>query len=157
MLNDLKRLFREFVEDSYAGTQSAPITLEIATAVLLVEAAAMDETFEATERDMIKRLLAERFSLQPEDVASLIGEAEARVADTDQYHPFIDRISKDLSIAERGEIIEMMWRVAYADGEIDTHEDALLRQVAGLLHVPDRDRGLARQRARAAASIEDDT
>ncbi|MEM1306630.1 MAG: TerB family tellurite resistance protein, partial [Pseudomonadota bacterium] len=58
----------------------------------------------------------------------------------------------DMTIEERVGIIEMMWRVALADGEIDTHEDALLRQVAGLLHVPDRDRGLARQRARDAVA-----
>ena len=41
----------------------------------------------------------------------------------------------------------MLWKVAYADGVLDPHEDALLRQIAGLIHVSDRDRGLARQRA----------
>ena len=48
---------------------------------------------------------------------------------------------------QRVGIIEMLWEVAYADGVLDPHEDMLLRQIAGLIHVPDRERGLARKRA----------
>jgi uncharacterized tellurite resistance protein B-like protein len=48
---------------------------------------------------------------------------------------------------DRAQILELMWAVAYADGTLDPHEDMLLRRIAGLLHVPDRDRALARQRA----------
>ena len=55
-----------------------------------------------------------------------------------------------MSIEERTEIIEMMWSVAYSDGVLDPHEDMLLRQIAGLIHVPDKERGQARQRALAA-------
>lgn len=36
-----------------------------------------------------------------------------------------------------------MWKVAYADGVLDPHEDMLLRHMAEDLHVPDRDRALA--------------
>jgi uncharacterized tellurite resistance protein B-like protein len=52
-----------------------------------------------------------------------------------------------LSPEERIGIVEMMWTVAYSDGILDPHEDMLLRQIAGLIHVPDKERGLARQRA----------
>ena len=41
----------------------------------------------------------------------------------------------------------MLWKVAYSDGVLDPLEDMLLRRIAGLIHVPDRDRGLARMRA----------
>ena len=64
-----------------------------------------------------------------------------------QYYPFTREINIRLSQEKRAEIVEMLWKVAYADGVLDPHEDALLRQIAGLIHVPDRDRGLARQRA----------
>jgi uncharacterized tellurite resistance protein B-like protein len=44
----------------------------------------------------------------------------------------------------------MLWQVAYADGVLDPEEDLLIRRVAGLIHVTDRERVLARQRALAA-------
>jgi uncharacterized tellurite resistance protein B-like protein len=76
------------------------------------------------------------------------------VRDSAQYFPFTHMITTRLSTEQRVGIIEMLWEVAYADGVLDPQEDMLLRQIAGLIHVPDRDRGLARQRAleKAAAA-----
>jgi len=118
--------------------------LQIAVAALLIEAARMDRVFDAGERATIERLLTERFELDPEAVRSLIEDAQRRIDFTAQYFPFTREI---LSREQRIDIIEMLWKVAYADGVLDPHEDALLRQVAGLIHVEDRDRGLARMRA----------
>jgi uncharacterized tellurite resistance protein B-like protein len=61
-----------------------------------------------------------------------------------QYFPFTREICTLLSPEQRIEIIEMLWKVAYSDGVLDPHEDMLLRQIAGLIHVPDKERGLAR-------------
>jgi uncharacterized tellurite resistance protein B-like protein len=41
----------------------------------------------------------------------------------------------------------MLWKVVYSDGTLDPHEDALIRQVAGLIQVLDRERSAARKRA----------
>ena len=83
--------------------------------------------------------------------------AEQRVRDTAQYFPFTREISKRLSMEQRVGIVEMLWEVAYADGVLDPHEDMLLRQIAGLIHVPDRERGMERASARSkrAAALYD--
>lgn len=129
--------------------------LELAVAALLIEAARMDSTFADAERTMIERLLAKRFNLSHEDVQALVAEAHRKVEYSAQYFPFTSRITRELSCEERAEIIEMLWRVAYADGVLDPHEDMLIRQIAGLIHVPDRERGLARQRALSEAKSPD--
>ncbi|MGE3228742.1 MAG: TerB family tellurite resistance protein [Hyphomicrobium sp.] len=121
--------------------------LELAVAALLIEAGRMDDRLDRAERETIERLLERRFALAPEAVRELVAAAEQRVAQSAQYYPFVREINTRLSGEERAGIVEMLWRVAYADGVLDPHEDALLRQIAGLIHVPDRDRGLARQRA----------
>jgi uncharacterized tellurite resistance protein B-like protein len=46
---------------------------------------------------------------------------------------------------EREGVVEALWRVAATDG-INADEHSLLRLVANLLGVTDRDSGLARQR-----------
>ncbi|MFA5950862.1 MAG: TerB family tellurite resistance protein [Hyphomicrobium sp.] len=121
--------------------------LEFAVAALLIEAGRMDGNFDAAERATIERLLAAKFELAPDAVRLLVETAERRVEHSAQYYPFTREICQRLSPEGRAEIIEMLWKVAYSDGTLDPQEDALLRQVAGLIHVPDRDRGLARQRA----------
>ena len=121
--------------------------LKFSVAALLIEAAHMDSNFDIDERATIERLLAEKFDLAPAAVRSLLEAAERKVQHSAQYFPFTREICKRLSAEERVEIIEMLWKVAYSDGIIDPYEDTLLRQIAGLIHVPDRERGLARQRA----------
>jgi uncharacterized tellurite resistance protein B-like protein len=111
----------------------------------------MDSPFSADERTTIERLLAEKFDLSGAEVATVFDEAQRKVSYSAQYYPFTSVICRNMTIEQRTEIIEMLWRVAYADGVLDPHEDMLLRQIAGLIHVPDRERGLARQRAITAA------
>jgi uncharacterized tellurite resistance protein B-like protein len=153
----IERLLNFLTAMETPAAEPKPGELELAVAALLIEAARMDEHFDAAERSTIERLLGERFDLTPEAVSKLVEAAEHTVRDTAQYFPFTREISKRLSMEQRVGIIEMLWEVAYADGVLDPHEDMLLRQIAGLIHVPDRDRGLARQRAReklAAARAE---
>jgi uncharacterized tellurite resistance protein B-like protein len=121
--------------------------LELAVAALLIEAARMDDTFDAPERTMIERVLAERFDLSPDAVGALVDAAESAVAQSTQFFPFTQQIVKHIDPEDRVQILEMMWEVAYSDGTLDPQEDALLRRIAGLIHVPDQERGLARQRA----------
>jgi len=124
-----------------------PDELELAVAALLIEAARMDDRFDERERATIERLLAERFDLDADAVRKLIEAAEAAVRQSTQFFPFTQQIVKRIDHEDRAHILEMMWEVAYSDGILDSHEDALLRRIAGLIHVPDQERGLARQRA----------
>lgn len=121
--------------------------LEIAVAALLIEAARMDDDFNEAERAAIGRLLGEKFGHGPAQVAPLVAAAEAAVERSTQMFPFTREICARLDYTARVSIIEMLWSVAYADGVLSPDEDALLRRIAGLIHVEDRDRGLARQRA----------
>jgi len=130
--------------DSPASTR--PDQLQVAVAALMVHAAAMDDTFDETERHMIERLLGERFKLAPDAVKTLLAAAETRAEDSSQLYPFIRLAVEKLDERGRVQLVEMLWEVAYADGVLNPDEDALLRRVAGLLYVSDYDRGEARKR-----------
>jgi uncharacterized tellurite resistance protein B-like protein len=123
--------------------------LRIAAAALMVEAAQLDDNFDAQERDKIRELVAERFELGAEESDSLIEAAEARVAESSQLHGFTRVIKAKFSLEERIDLMEMLWEVVYADGELHHYEANLMRRLAGLLHVSDRDVGAARKRAQA--------
>jgi len=131
------------------GNAAAAPRLEdprLSVAALLVEAGLMHHDFSAEERATTAALLTQRFELSPADAADLIARAEARVSRSAQYFPFTHSINESMTIDEKIEVVEMLWRIAYADGTLDPFEDQLIRQVGGLLHVPDRDRMFARKR-----------
>lgn len=131
------------------GPASAPepsgaSTLQRAAAVLLAIAARLDGHAALDERESIVRLL--RVRLGVEDAEALVDEAdEAALASTDFYQ--VTRVIKDgLAADQRAGIIEMLWEVVYADGKVHDYEANLIRRVAGLLQVEDRDAGEARKR-----------
>jgi uncharacterized tellurite resistance protein B-like protein len=126
-----------------------PDDLQVAVAVLLIEAARMDDYFGPKERATIENLLAARFELSPESTKALLDRAQATSARSSQLHPFTRLAVEHMTPEQRVKLIEMLWEVAYADGVLDPEEDVLLRRVAGLIYVTDEDRVAARQRVLA--------
>ena len=136
---------RKFLSAPDTPTKTAD-QLQIAVAVLLVEAARMDDRFDSAERGAIERVLGEKFELSAESTRELLALAEATADTTHQLHPFTRMAVERMTPQERIRLVEMLWEVAYADGVLDPEEDALLRRVAGLIYVSDADRVAARQR-----------
>jgi uncharacterized tellurite resistance protein B-like protein len=118
-----------------------------AAAALLIESAVLDGEFDAAERETIAALLGERFALPAAEVASLIEEGEVAVADSVELYSITRTLKDGLDPEERLELMEMLWQVVYADGVVHDYEANLVRRVAGLLHVPDKEVGLARKNA----------
>jgi uncharacterized tellurite resistance protein B-like protein len=123
--------------------------LRLSVAVLLLEAARQDDQFDARERATIEALLTGRFALSNAECASLMAAAEARASQMTQLHGHTSHIAEAMTPNDRIHLIEMLWDVAYADGVLDPEEDLLIRRIAGLVYVSDRDRVLARQRVLA--------
>jgi len=145
---DINQMIDRLLSLLQGARGSAPVNEEphLSVAVLLVEAGLMHGEFSAEERAMTAQLLSRRFALSAEEADELITRAEARARTTAQYFPFTNSLNTNMSIDDKVEVIEMLWRIAYADGNLDAFEDQLIRQVAGLMHVPDRDRMNARKR-----------
>jgi len=120
--------------------------VQLAAAALLVEAAHIDDDFDLRERAVIDRILERHFKLSAAAASRLVVEAERVSERSTQLFRFTQVINDRYSFEQRIELMEMLWEVVYADGSIDALEDTLLRRLGGLIYVPDRERGAARQR-----------
>ncbi len=120
--------------------------LSISVAALLLEAAKIDASFDASEREKVLALLERRFGLSPTDAAELVRKADEEVERSAQLFGFVRVVNGNFSVEKKIELIDMLWEVAYADGILDPLEDALLRRIGGLIDVPDRERGASRIR-----------
>ena len=110
----------------------------LAVATLLVEIARADFEVAAAERTAIRRMLGSAYGLEPGSAEALVAQAERTAEEAVSLYEFTRRLNDELSPTEKGEIIEMLWRVAFADGRIDKYEEHLVRKAADLLYVPHR-------------------
>lgn len=119
----------------------------LALAALLVRIARSDGEYAHEEAERIDRILESRYALAPTDAEALRHDAEKLEAEAPDTVRFTRAIKDAVPYEEREGVVEALWDVVLADGIRDEEEDGLLRLVASLLGVNDRDRALARQRA----------
>jgi uncharacterized tellurite resistance protein B-like protein len=117
-----------------------------ALTALLVRLARSDNVYAASEISRIDRIIAARFGLDPAGAAALRAEAEQLESEAPDTVRFTRAIKEAVPYEARVGVIEALWEVALADGARDQDEDALVRLVANLLGVNDRDSALARRR-----------
>jgi uncharacterized tellurite resistance protein B-like protein len=146
---------RNFVADLANGDRQngdlGDHDLRLATAALLVHAGTVDGAMSEAEREQLCNLLKQRFELDDTAAGELIAQAaEADDKAVDLYH-FTRLLNDSLDEAGRLRMIEMMWTIAYADGELSGYEDNLIWRVADLLGVSSTERIALRRRVTAQA------
>jgi len=149
MRRKLKELVDRLVGRSEASAEPGKRAADLrhATALLLFEVARMDQKVESVERALVERLLHEQYGLDEPALHELMVEAEQSAGAATSYHPFTSELRASLTLAEKVALIEQMWAVALADGELDMHEEHLIRKVAGLLYVSHQQFIAAKHRA----------
>jgi len=121
----------------------------IALAALLVRIARSDGDYAEVEVARIDRVLATRYGLSPFEVTKLRAEAEALETEAPDTVRFTRAIKDAVPHEDRLRVIESLWEIVLADGERDHEEDALLRMVAPMLGINDRDSNIARKHVEA--------
>lgn len=153
MLNRLKSLLGGTTAG--AGAPLGREAVRLAAAALLVEAASMDGNVGAREAARILELLRQRYQLSAEEADELLEEARSATAQSTQLYEFTRSVKDSFDHQQRVELIEMLWEVAYADGQLHDYESNLVRRVSGLIYVSDQDSGAARKRAMARLGLSD--
>lgn len=137
MLNQIKLFFEQHI--ALPPAQSGDDNIQIACAALLVEMMHIDDQLEQEEQDSIVTRLESLFSLMPEQTNALMALAEEQRKAATDYFQFTHLINREFSPEQKLKLIEALWRVAFADGELSMYEEYLVRKVSDLLHVPHTD------------------
>ena len=55
------------------------------------------------------------------------------------FNNFINQINDNFSLEQKIEMIEFLWKTAYADNILDVNEERLIRRIANLINLKDLD------------------
>ena len=121
----------------------------LALAALLVRIARTDGDYSDVEIARIDRILSKRHAISPFEAAALRRDAETLETEAPDTVRFTRAIKEAVAFEDRVQVIEALWEIVLADGVRDEEEDALLRLVAPMLGLNDRDSNMARKRVEA--------
>ena len=145
----LTTFFQQF--DSTPHPRAEVDQLRHSIACLVQEARRVDLDHDAREHPAAIDALVRMFGIESGEAEALLEQACEKAQQLTSYYPIVSVIKRDLSLEERILLIEVLWRVAYADGALHGHEDHFVRKIAHLLYVPNTQVMLARSRARAGS------
>lgn len=135
MLGKLKGLLRNTLGDTVATEKSLEHDVQLACAVLLIDAASADDEEHSDETRVVEKLLRARFELTSAETDALMARAREKLDRSVALQGFTRQLMDALDEAERGQLVGMLWEVVYADGKLDVWEEHLVRRIADLLYV----------------------
>ena len=147
MLTQISTWMKDFTSQNTAIAEDET-KLARTVAALLVEAAMVDGNIDENEYAHIRHILVMQLDQSADDAEAMLNEAVASHDERIEIHSLTRHIRDDTDAADRLVILEMVWMVVLADGNLDVHESQLMRRLAGLLFVDDVESGLAAKRAR---------
>ena len=107
--------------------------------VLLIEVSKSDDDYDDLEKTKIIDLLEKQFSLNHDQIDTLMKMADKKNNEIVSLHEFTASINKEYTYSEKKNVIKMLWDIAYSDGRIDKYEDYTIRKISDLLYVKHSD------------------
>lgn len=131
-----------------ADTVGAPYARrDVAVVALLVEAAQIDRARNDEELAAVERIVRARFGLDAAASAQLIATARRLLDAALEDWVFAAAVRDGFTVAERAEILGLLWEVVYSDGKLARFEESLLSRLSSVLRVGDAESESARAQA----------
>ncbi len=134
MLDAIKAFFTGRMAPPTEGEEvTSEADLRLAACALLLELAHADDEFSEDERFHLEGVIRRQFLMEDEDASELIALAQKEWAQAVDLWQFTHLIAENYSIGQKMVLLEAMWGLVYADGDLASHEDYLMRRISNLL------------------------
>ena len=132
MLTRIKEFFTQRILDAEEADQSPE---KLAVAALLIEVMVIDDDLAESELASITQSLSNLLALSADDIEELITLSRSEVENATSLYEFTRQINQHYDLEKKKQLMVSLWRVAYADGVLDKHEESIIRKIADLIHL----------------------
>ena len=149
MLSALREFISSLGQDTAPARQFDDSDIRLALAALLTHAMAIDGVIDDTEQSKMRKLLEAEFDISGDDLDILIEEGGRADNEAVDLYGFTSVLKRGMEKEQRVRVVEHLWEMVYADGEVHEFEDNLIWRIAELLGVERTERIGRRSRVEA--------
>jgi len=122
----------------FADTDTTPDANKIALAAvgLATEVMQADQRCLPEELAQLRSVALDTFAVDADQVDELIAKALDDHNKRVSIQPLTHLINETFSAQQKMDLVEAMWKIAYADGNLEKYEEGAIRKIADLLYVP---------------------
>ena len=139
MIKKIKDLITKISNKEEIEESSNILQLDRACAALLVEIAFADKDFDEREKESLKQSLLKSYTIDIETINEIINDAEKTVEESTSLYEYTRTVNDEFEYPQKLNLLENLWKVAYADETLDKYEEHLLRKISDLIHISHSD------------------
>tara|TARA_B100001989_G_scaffold186209_1_gene135793 strand:- start:788 stop:1240 length:453 start_codon:yes stop_codon:yes gene_type:complete len=139
VIKKIKDLITKISNKEEIEESSNILQLDRACAALLVEIAFADKDFDEREKESLKQSLLKSYAIDIETINEIINDAEKTVEESTSLYEYTRIVNDEFEYPQKLNLLENLWKVAYADETLDKYEEHLLRKISDLIHISHSD------------------
>ena len=136
----IKKMFNFFKKNKnkeQIKNQTLSFEIELTAAVLAYEIARSDGEITENELNVMMEEIEKIAKKVEKDKSEIFKIVEIYSSDSVSFHEFIEDINHSYSKDDKLQLIEFLWKTAFADGRLDVDEERLIRRIADLIKIKD--------------------
>ena len=139
MIKRIKDLLSNFSNQEEVIEDEKISSLDKACSALLIEVAYADKIFDESEINSLKESLKETYNIDEEIINELISDAKKTVDESTSLYEYTRVVNDEFDYSDKLELLSRIWKLAFADGNLDKYEDHLIRKISDLIHISHSD------------------
>ena len=144
----MKKFFNNLFKKNQIEVLVEDNSVLLSAIALLLEVSLADEIMEISEVETLKDVLLKEFDVDKTKIDDLISNAKKNQNSSTSLYEFTRKINDDYKFEDKKNLILSMWKIAFADGNIDKYEEYVIRKVSDLIYISHPDFIESKQLAR---------
>ena len=144
----MKKFFNNLFKKNQLEVLVEDNSVLLSAIALLLEVSLADEIMDISEVETLKDVLLKEFDVDQTKIDDLISNAKKNQNSSTSLYEFTRKINDDYKFEDKKNLILSMWKIAFADGNIDKYEEYIIRKVSDLIYISHPDFIESKQLAR---------
>ena len=132
------KLFKNLFKTKEIEAESKDSSIQKSICSLMIEVAYADDQLDESELKAMANSLG-KLAIEEEEIQEIVDATLAKSKESISFYEHTRILNDQLDYDQKKEVLNSVWAIAFADGEMDKHEEHLIRRIADLLYLNHKD------------------
>ena len=132
------KLFKNLFKTKDIEEESKDSSIQKSICSLMIEVAYADNQLDESELKAMANSLR-KLNIEKEEIQEIVDATLAKSKESISFYEHTRILNDQLDYDQKKEVLNSVWAIAFADGEMDKHEERLIRRIADLLYLNHKD------------------
>lgn len=132
------KFFKNLFKSKEIEVESKDDSIQKSICSLMIEVAYADDQLDESELKAMAYSLS-KLDIQEEEIQEIVDATLAKSKESISFYEHTRILNDQLDYDQKKDVLNSVWSIAFADGQMNKHEEHLIRRIADLLYLNHKD------------------